>query len=510
MQITKNKPFYFLLSFIEGAAVMATELLGAKMLAPYFGSSLYVWASVLAITLGGLAGGYFLGGVISYKSKNAGTLFYVLLSAAAFTILMPFTTKMVLWAVGMHRLIPSVIASASCILFPPVFMMGMVSPLIIRAITSDAAHAGKTAGAIYAISTVGGIIATFAFGFYVIPTFGLTVPAIITGVGLGIIPAIVLLRSKQKTKSIAFFLLCGWALFTACSRDTATTGIIYSSEGLLGQLTVIDYPHQNKDASIDGHTRWLFVNRISQTMYDSLADESAGQEKYFTYVYRISDYLDSFPKNSKVLLLGLGGGSIVKRLTEKGFQVDVCELDTRIAEVAKNYFYIDDKTHIAVDDARHFIRTCKKKYDVIIFDTFKGEDPPNHVFTAESLQETKQLLNDNGILFVNSLGYLDGNIGKAMRSIYKTFKASGYQVAVLPTEANPDQRNLLFHASQGKIKDNPDFIPEDKIDLADAVVLQDEYPVLDILNAEAAKRWRIMAIDTYNASFSYTHIPLFK
>ena len=150
---------------------MATELLGAKMLAPYFGSSLYVWSSILAITLGGLAAGYYTGGVISSKNKNPFALFYVLLAAATFTILMPYTSKLVLWAMGMHRLIPAVIASSSCILFPPVFMMGMVSPLIIRAITTDVNEAGKASGAIYAISTLGGIITTFAFGFYIIPTF---------------------------------------------------------------------------------------------------------------------------------------------------------------------------------------------------------------------------------------------------------------------------------------------------------------------------------------------------
>src|SRR4051812_47167104 len=143
MQIFKNKKFYFLISFIEGGAVMATELLGAKMLAPYFGSSLYVWATVLAITLGGLAAGYFLGGILSYKSKNPLTLFYVLLAAAIFTLLMPFTSKAVLWAIGLHSLIPSVIASSMCILFPPVLMMGMVSPLIIRVITADVDQSGK-------------------------------------------------------------------------------------------------------------------------------------------------------------------------------------------------------------------------------------------------------------------------------------------------------------------------------------------------------------------------------
>ena len=509
MPILKNKKFYFLLSFIEGSAVMAAELLGAKMLAPYFGSSLYVWATVLAITLGGLAIGYFLGGILSYKSKNPFTLFYVLLAAAVFTVLMPLTSKMVLWAIGLHALIPSVILSSVCILLPPVLMMGMVSPLIIRIITADADQSGKAAGAIYAVSTVGGIIATFSFGFYIIPAFGLTVPSIVTGTLLGIIPALVIL-TKKKGKAIAFFLICTWAFSTAGFKNNSAIKVIYSAEGLLGQLVIIDYPHLNKDSIIDGHTRWLFVNRISQTMYDSLADESRNEEKYFTYVYRIAAYLNSFPKNSKVLLLGLGGGSIVKELSEKGFMVDVCELDTRIAEVAKNYFYISDKTNITVDDARHFIKTCKKKYDVIIFDTFKGEDPPNHVFTVESLAETKQLLNNKGVVFVNSMGYIDGKTGKAMRSIYKTFLASGFKVEVLPTHPDPDQRNLLFHASLTQIEPNPQFIAQTAIDLNDAVILKDEFPVLDILNAEAAKRWRTMAMSTFSNGFSSTSLPAFK
>lgn len=512
MQIFKNKKFYFLISFIEGGAVMATELLGAKMLAPYFGSSLYVWATVLAITLGGLAIGYFLGGILSYKSKNPLTLFYVLLAAAIFTILMPFTSKAVLWAIGLHSLIPSVIASSICILFPPVLMMGMVSPLIIRVITMDIDQSGRAAGAIYAISTVGGIIATFSFGFYVIPTFGLTIPSILTGVALGIIPAFVLLRNKEKGKAFGFFLLCIWAFLTVHFRNNSSANVVYSAEGLLGQLTVIDYArpvkgYVNKEK---GHVRWLFVNRISQTMYDSLADESMKEEKYFTYVYRISDYLDSFPKNSKVLLLGLGGGSIAKRLSEKGFAVDVCELDTRIAKVARNYFYLSDKVNITVDDARHYIKTCQKKYDVIIMDMFKGEDIPNHVFTTESLEETKKLLTDNGTIFVNSLGYIDGKIGKSMRSIYKTFLAAGFHVEVLPTDPDPDQRNMLFYASLGKINPRKDFIAQSKLDLEDAVVLKDEYPVLDILNAEASKRWRTMAMSAFSNSFSSETIPIFK
>jgi predicted membrane-bound spermidine synthase len=510
MQALKNKNFYFLLSFIEGASVMAAELIGAKMLAPYFGSSLYVWASVLAITLGGLAAGYYAGGVLSFRKKNELALFYVLLSAAAFTVLMPFSSKFVLWLVGQHSLIPSVIVSASCILFPPVFMMGMVSPLIIRAITSDVEQSGKAAGSIYAISTVGGIIATFSFGFYIIPHFGLTIPCIVTGIVLGFIPVLVILRYKQKGKAIGFFLLCAWAFSAASFSFSSNIKVVYSVEGLLGQIMVLDYPHYNKDTVQDGHSRWLFVNRISQTMYDSLADESQQEEKYFTYVYRIMDYVDSFPKNTSALLIGCGGGSVAKKLSEKGFSVDVCELDERIAQVAKKYFYLSDKVNIHVDDGRHYMRTCKKKYKVIVLDMFRGEDTPNHVFTKESLEELKGMLEPDGIIFVNSLGYIDGKIGKSMRSIYKTFLYDGYHVEVLPTDPDPNQRNLLYYASMKEIRKHPDFIPQNRIDLKDAVVLEDEYPILDVLNAEAAKRWRVMSIQSFNSDPNQQSLPVFK
>jgi predicted membrane-bound spermidine synthase len=511
MNFLKNKNIYFLLSFIEGASVMGAELLGAKMLAPYFGSSLYVWASVLAITLGGLAAGYFAGGVMSYKSKNPLTLFYVLVAAATFTVLMPFSSKLILWAIGLHSLIPSVIISSIFILFPPVFMMGMVSPLIIRAITVDVEHSGKAAGIIYAVSTVGGIIATFAFGFFIIPAFGLTIPCIITGIVLGSIPLIIILKQKQIGKAAGFLLLCIWA-FSASSFNSSSSNlkVVYTSEGLLGQILVLDYPHYNKEQKQDGTSRWLFVNRISQTMFDSLADESNKEEKYFTYVYNIAAFTDSIPKNSKILLLGLGGGSIAKKLTEKGFAVDVCELDKRIAMVAKNYFHLSDKVNITVDDARHYIKTCKKKYDLIIFDTFKGEDPPNHVFTKESLEETKKLMQPDATIIVNSLGYLNGKQGKSMRSIYKTFMADGFNVEVLPTDPDPNQRNLLFFASLHPLRKDSLFIPKTKIDLNDAVVLQDEFPELDILNAAAAKQWRVMAINSFNSDMNQRTIPIFK
>ena len=97
-----------------------------------------------------------------------------------------------------------------------------------------------------------------------------------------------------------------------------------------------------------------------------------------------------------------------------------------------------------------------------------------------------------------------------MRSVYKTFQAAGFNVRALSTDPDPDQRNILFYASTGEIKSHPDFIDEKNMDLNDAVVLKDEYPVLDILNAEAAQRWRVMAIKSFEIDPNQKSLPVFE
>ena len=104
--------FFYSLSFLEGASVMAAELLGAKMLAPYFGTSLNVWSAVLAVTLGGLAMGYFVGGVFSEKKNTERNLYYILLASAAFLIVMPTMAKEVMIHTTGFSLLISIVVSS--------------------------------------------------------------------------------------------------------------------------------------------------------------------------------------------------------------------------------------------------------------------------------------------------------------------------------------------------------------------------------------------------------------
>jgi predicted membrane-bound spermidine synthase len=160
-------------AFISGGAVMVAELISAKMIAAYFGNSLYVWTAVLAITLGGLASGYFAGGFFSMHKKNAAILFFIFLFLSVFMFLMPGISSLVMDATITMSLKSGILTSALVFIFPPLMAFGMVSPMIIGRMEHALEAPEKLPGIVYSISTIGGILFTFLAGYFFIPYFGL-------------------------------------------------------------------------------------------------------------------------------------------------------------------------------------------------------------------------------------------------------------------------------------------------------------------------------------------------
>ena len=182
--------FLFIVSFVEGGAVMAVELVGAKLVGPFYGNSLYVWAAVLGLTLGGLTAGYFLGGLISRKYPCKRTLYAVVLASAVLVALMPSIGAAVMEATLNLELRVGITLSCLAFLFPPLLCFGMVSPLIIRLVTTHDGAIGRAAGTVYAVSTVGGILATYVIAFHAIPEFGMYESLLATAATLAFFPAL--------------------------------------------------------------------------------------------------------------------------------------------------------------------------------------------------------------------------------------------------------------------------------------------------------------------------------
>ncbi|MBK8441929.1 MAG: fused MFS/spermidine synthase [Sphingobacteriales bacterium] len=503
---------------MEGAAVMATELIGAKLLAPYFGTSIYVWAAVLGVTLGGLMCGYFAGGFLSKNNpNNIKSLLLVLLLGGFFLLLMPFSSAWIMAHCLHLSLQMGSILSLLFFLFPPLICFGSTSPLIINLISAlnNGNNAGESAGTIYAVSTLGGIIGTFLLGFYLIPEWGLKIPAFMFSGALmaAALPLLPQIKQRLAGAVVVIGVLVGFGYAATHTKSSQKFKVIYESEGILGQLKVID--HSSEWYTQDGRMgRGLLVNNTLQTFMDlSNPDNSS----IWAWSSIIPTALSVYPPQSKVLLLGLGGGTIAKQLKRLQFDFEVVEIDARINDVAKNYFFLDKDVKVTIDDARHFLKICNKKYDIVIFDTFLSESAPEHLLTQEAFGDVKNVLNEDGMFIANFYGYLRGNTGKAARSVFRTIETAGFIPKLLATPGAEENRNLLFmgltkekdftqlnyqEPGAESIRDlTPFFVNTDHIRQEDAIILTDASPKLSLLYAKAAMAWKQAYNGYYTAGF---------
>ena len=506
--------YLYILAFLEGGSVMACELFGAKMIAPFFGSSLYVWAAALGVTLTALMIGYYIGGYVSAKRKSESNIYWVLVAAGILLMVMPYVGKFAMSACINLSVQLGATLSMTCFMLPPLLLMGMTSPLIINRINEEVDQTGKSAGSVYAISTFGGIISTFLIGFYLLPEFGIKNPALVYGLLLLIFPLGSLIKNKKKL-AIGVVLGVSLIVFTNFKKETIESPyyrLQYESEGTLGQLKVIDEMYKTKSRGPQ-FGRTLLVNNTAQ----SVMDLKATGFSLWDWAYYFPTAVSMYPKGSKVLLLGLGGGTLVKQFKRLDFKIDVVELDKRIKEIAIKYFYVDPKTNIVVDDARHYINTTKKKYDIVTMDLFLNETPPAHVLSLESFEKTKEILTERGIIMINFYGYLKGEKGKASRSLYKTLVKAGYDTKLFVTPGSEGDRNLILLGCVNKVdftKTNyaegtmpilgditQYFVDPNTLDLEDAIIVTDEIPALEKIYIPAALDWRKSVNLVYTENF---------
>lgn len=193
----RNDLTLYVIAFIEGGALMASELIAGKIIAPFYGSSLYVWTSVLGCTLGGLAAGYYIGGKLS-RSHAGRTLILALLIPTLLLAFMHFISGAVLQATLHSAVQLGSLVSCLVLIFPLILCFGIVSPALIRLISGDEKNVGRAAGNIYAVSTAGGVLMTFAMGFYIIPELGIAASMYILTILLSIATLLTLVKRAHK------------------------------------------------------------------------------------------------------------------------------------------------------------------------------------------------------------------------------------------------------------------------------------------------------------------------
>jgi len=450
----------YLAAFVTGAIVMSFEMLGSRYLNPYFGSGIYTWASLISTVLAALCVGYFIGGIAADRYPSARVLGATVLVGSLYILILPAFSEPLMEFVlaAFDDVRTGSLAAAFAILFFPVTFLGMYSPFGIRLLLRSAQSSGRVSGTVYGISTFGSIVGTLGTTFILIPTIGTR--AITFTLGIGGVLSGLLLIAAPKARRAALAL----ALLALTAPNARAEELIDSS--------IREQMLQHKDggvARIETEYNDIFITKRRDELMMSF------QLKGYDYTESIANLADFDdlpvrytqvmtvgvvypPEIKKVLMIGLGGGSISSYLGRflPDVQIDTVEVDPGVIAAAKKYFGIIETPRVRYleGDGRVFLNRRKETYDLILLDAFQGGYVPFHLLTKEFYALLKQRLAPGGAAAFN---VHDGT--KLYASTLVTLRAvfpgvhlypsgQGEMITVVTAEPAPDKTTLAERAKR--------------------------------------------------------------
>jgi len=433
--------------FVCGAAVMMVELIGSRLLAPYVGTSLIPWTTLIGVILASLSVGYWFGGRIADIRPSYIKLgFIILLAGISVAILL----WLYLFLKDMAPLLASFnlgLAALFCsvfLFFIPSFLLGMITPYALRLALTDLALAGKTAGSLYAYSTVGSIVGTFAAGFIFIPLWG-SVRTLSTIAILLVVLSLFFFKTWLSKLLALVVVLNAVFIWSHLAIFYSSSKVMSDQESFYNRLFVV------KD--IEAKTNRPIISVMSGTHLSQSARFADGSDDLvfpYTKFFRLVDYW--LPTNQKVLMIGGGAYSVPRDYLQRNTKatIDVAEIDPLYTSIAQQYFSLqpDQRLKIYHQDARIFLDKKTNSYDAIFVDAFNGSGSvPFHLATTEAVKKMKASLNNQGLVIVNLIGSLDGVGSNFINSEYATYAAVFDQVKIFPLgNKSSDLQNVMLVA----------------------------------------------------------------
>jgi spermidine synthase len=428
--------------WISGGAVLAIEILGTRVLGPFYGVSLFLWSALITVALVALSVGYALGGRLADRKATLPRLSCLMAGAGVWLLVLPWLKDPILQMTESIGLRFAVLVTSSLLFVPPLTLLGMVSPFAIRLRVMNLKEVGRTAGDLYAISTIGSVIAALATGFFLIPNFGIRNLTLAVGLVL-LATAWLALVVAGQSKAVALtgglaLLACGLLVWrSAEAESTPGTGLQAIVQSPYGELRVVDQ---------DGARHLLIDGGIHTVVSPS------NYESYFPYVHVLDSTRHLFADRGELLLIGLGGGSVVKQFAAHGWNIDAIEIDPAVIQLASRYFGLRQaEANVFPMDGRRFLIQSDKQYDLIILDAFGSSSIPFHLVTREAFDLVAGCLRTGGVFAVNleSVGWRD----PLVNSIAATLGTQFNEVLALPMAEPPNTLgNLILLASHRPIE----------------------------------------------------------
>ena len=468
--------------FTAGAVNLGLEIVASRVVAPYFGNSLTVWGALIGVVLTGLSIGYWVGGIIADRRPTPLLLVGVMILGAVAVLLVPVIDGPVLntivdWDPG-----PSwnPIVAAAALFGPSSIILACVTPIAVRLRADQLANLGRTAGRLFSVSTAGSIAGTFAASFWLVPTYGTQQLIAVGAAALLAVAALFALSERLFAPAFGAIAVTIVALLVGSTLTTKAGSTLSRSEaqnwspafrrqGLETGPRADDYAglkvrfqkdtQYHRLAVVDDEAdgkRYLRFDASYQSGM-SIADPLATEFRYTDYFHLARLYN---PDAKRILLIGLGGGSVPKRWQSDfpGMTMDVVELDPVVVDVARKYFALDNDSRVRVTtkDGRIFLADAKpdQKWDAIFLDAYYSDGLPFHLATSEFFDLARRHLTDNGVIAMNAIGAVTGPNSKLFRSVFRTLQGVYPTVYVHPVAedaltGSEQVRNLLVVATGG-------------------------------------------------------------
>ncbi len=454
-KILNNKIYLYLTEFFSGMSVMAVELGASRLLAPYFSSSQIVWTIIIGTIMIAMALGNIYGGRAADKNPDPDRLYRRIILAAIWIALIPVLGKyiilgisaVVIFSVNSNYLIWAAFAACMIIFVFPLFLLGTVTPSLVKYAVNDLDDSGKTVGFLNASNTIGSIIGTFVPTFMTIPTVGVSATFYIFAGILLVIAIIYFASRRQKSVRAIVGVIVLIAACTLCSTDSFAfweDNLTFEGESVYNYLQV-----KEDDEAVYLSTNVLFG---VQSVY--VKDESL-TGLYYDYALASTLMADvNEAENLDILILGMGTGTFATQCDHyfDNLTIEGVEIDEDITDLAVEYFHLSEDVPVYTYDGRAYLNAVDQTYDVIMVDAYQDITIPFQMSTIEFFTLVKEHLNENGVMVINMnmRGQEEGNINQyiadtvsnVFSEVY-TVDCSGSTNRELFASDNPEMLDVL-------------------------------------------------------------------
>jgi spermidine synthase len=478
----RSHRFGLLLSVtLAGMAVLIIEITAIRMLAPFFGNSIFTISSVIGIILAALGLGYYLGGSLADRRPSAAWFFSLIVVAGFSVLLLQFLNAVVLPGIAYKlSLIDGPLIVSFLMFFLPALFLAMLSPFAITLLHAREADkgVGNASGLVFFWSTLGSIAGSLATGFLLIPHWGIGSIVAATGAGLVLLGAAGLLATRKLPKVLPLGLALLGLISGIALRHAGTAegrGVVFAADGLYEKIVIRDIPLRGRTARI-----LLQDLSVSGGLYRHDGSMAFDYTKYFD-LYRLFT-----PELKTALAIGGGAYTVPRSILHDvpSAVVDVAEIDPSLHALALRYFDLpgDARLRNHVTDGRRFLHDTAERYDLIFSDAYRSfiSAPPQFA-TLEFFRLARSRLKADGVLIANFYGSLAPDTRATVYSVLRTMRAAFPQVYVIAT-VGPESEGLQNFIFIGHNASNP----ERRADLGRAAALEwraseallDAYPVL--------------------------------